>query len=124
MNEILKHLTTDEDGMMTYDYIVNHVDVCCEDMDALVDKLLEVDHTGQFLASSARYLNAVDTERFHPYIGRLVEGAIRCDRERKYISSLLEALWGEGYRQRAEELSMTDDNFRRIYKRVYAESVM
>lgn len=124
MNDTLKHLTSDEDGMMTYDYIVNHVDECYEEMDSLVDRLLEVDRTGQFLASSARYLNAVDAVKFHPHIGRLVEGAIRCDRERKYISSLLEALWGEGYKQRAEELSVSDDNFRRIYKRVYAESVM
>lgn len=124
MNDSYKHLISDPDGMMTYDYIVNNVENGIADLDQLIDNLLNVDQTGQFLASSARYLNAVDAEAFHPHIGRLVEGAIGRDRERKYIGSLLEALWGEGYADRAAELSLSDDNFRRIYKRVYPETVM
>lgn len=124
MNDSIKHLSSDPDGMMTYDYIVNNVENGVVDLDLPIENLLVVDRTGQFLASSARYLHAVDSEVFHKYIGRLVEGAIMRDRERKYISSLLEALWGVGYLNRVDELNRTDDNFRRIYKRVYPENVM
>lgn len=124
MIDKLKALAEDPDGMMTYDYIVNHVDHCLDDMEMLVDNLLSADVSGQFLASSARFLSAVDKETFHTHIGRLVEGAIDRDRERRYIGSLLEALWGEDYMHRVNELNMTDDNFRRIYKRIYPQGVL
>lgn len=110
--------------MMTYDYIVNNVETCLPDLDALVDNLLKADASGQFLASSARFLHAVDKDTFHQHIGRLIEGAIDRDRERRYIGSLLEALWGADYRENATALSMADDNFRRIYKRIYPGSSM
>lgn len=116
----LKTLNTDIDGMATYDYLVNHVPNCIEDMDFLTANLLRVDQTGQFLASSARYLSSVDKDTFGPWICRLIEGAIEKDRERRYIWSLLEAVWGPDYRERADELKKEDDNFRRIYKRILA----
>lgn len=119
MNQILKQLENDPDGMMTYEYIANNFEICDELMPELVANLLKVDHTGQFLASSARYLAAVDREKFSPWIAPLIEGAIEKDRERRYIGSLLEAIWGADYRERAEELRAVDDNFRRIYKRIY-----
>lgn len=119
MNEQLKHLERDTDGMMVYDYIVNHVDSCDEDMDDLCSLLMQKDSTGQFLASSARFLNAVNSQRFRNVIANLVMNAIEKDRERRYIGSLLEALWGQDYKDRAYELSMADENFRRIYKRIY-----
>lgn len=120
MTEI-KNLVKDSDGMMTYDYIVNHVAECIDDMDFLTDNLRNVDSTGQFLASSARFLASINREAFQPWISLLIESAIDKDRERKYIWSLLEAIWGKDYQENAERLKMEDDNFRRIYKRIYRE---
>ncbi|MCM1377449.1 MAG: hypothetical protein NC097_06620 [Clostridium sp.] len=119
MKEHLSHLEADADGMATYEYIVNHVDSCLEDMPDLIDNLRRIDRSGQFLASSARFLCAIDRDKFAAYIEPLIEGAIEKDRERKYISSLLEAIWGKDYQQRVVELKAADDNFRRIYKRIY-----
>ena len=118
MNETLKHLEQDTDGMMVYDYLVNHAEDTT-DMEALIDLLVTKDTTGQFLASSARFLHAVNAERFQSHIGKLVMHAIDKDRERRYIGSLLEALWGADYADRAYDLSLEDDNFRRIYKRIF-----
>ncbi len=119
MNQILKQLENDTDGMLTYEYIANNFENCEELMSELVDNLIRVDHSGQFLASSARYLAAVDRDKFSPWLPSLIEAAIAKDRERRYIGSLLESIWGSDYRERAEELRASDDNFRRIYKRIY-----
>ncbi|MDE5796301.1 MAG: hypothetical protein K2H75_04260 [Muribaculaceae bacterium] len=119
MNDLQKILENDPDGMETYEYIVNNSDSCDAEMDALVANLRKVDTTGQFLASSARFLSAMDYERYEPWLPLLIEGAIDKDRERRYIGSLLEAIWGADYMERAEELRASDDNFRRIYKRIY-----
>ncbi len=119
MSDILKNLTGDQDGMATYDYIVNNVETCIDSMPELVDNLRRVDISGQFLASTARFLCAVDREKFSGWIQPLVEGAIEKDRERRYIGSLLQAIWGADYKERAEELKASDDTFRRVYKRVY-----
>ncbi len=119
MSEVLKHLSGDQDGMATYDYIVNNVDTCTADMDDLVANLRRVDICGQFLASTARFLSAVDSDKFKPWITPLIEGAIEKDRERRYIGSLLQAIWGKDYMERADELKASDDNFRRIFKRIY-----
>ena len=119
MNPILKNLENDPDGMSTYEYIVNNVDTVADDMPGLIEILKKVDHTGQFLSSTARFLNAVDKESFSPWISPLIEAAIVKDRERRYIGSLLEAIWGADYKARATELIAEDDNFRRIYKRIY-----
>ncbi|MDE5586537.1 MAG: hypothetical protein K2I92_09450 [Muribaculaceae bacterium] len=119
MSENLKSLNGDQDGMATYDYIVNNVDTCIDSMPELVDNLRRADISGQFLASTARFLCAVDREKFAGWIQPLVEGAIEKDRERRYIGSLLQAIWGADYKERVEELRASDDTFRRIYKRVY-----
>lgn len=117
----LKKLTNDPDGLATYEYIVNHVYDCMGEMEFLTENLKRSDASGQFLASTARFLAAIDREAFSQYIPLLIEGAIYKDRERKYIGSLLEAIWGSDYMERAEELQLSDDNFRRIYKRIYAD---
>ena len=119
MNNTIKELENDPDGMATYEYIVNNVDSCLEEMPVLIDNLRRVDLSGQFLASTARFLHAVDAVRFGGCIPTLIEGAISKDRERRYIGSLLEAIWGVDYNDRAGELMASDDNFRRIYKRIY-----
>jgi hypothetical protein len=108
-------------GMEVYQYIVDHCDTCCEEMDALILKLRQVDTSGQFLASTARYLAAVDRAKFEPWLGSLIEGAIDKDRERRYIGSLLQAIWGDDFELRVTELNATDNNFRRIYKRMHPE---
>ena len=56
-------------------------------------------------------------------IMRLIAAGIDKDRDRRYIGSLLSAVWGADYEQRAEELSATDNNFRRIYKRIYPRGI-
>lgn len=122
MKEHLAHLENDVDGMATYDYIVNNVDTCLADMEDLTDNLKRVDLTGQFCASTARFLCAVNADRFRSAIEPLIEAAIDKDRERRYISSLLEAIWGKDYMKRVDELRASDDNFRRIYKRIYNEN--
>ncbi|MBD5309405.1 MAG: hypothetical protein K2M63_01850 [Muribaculaceae bacterium] len=122
MNQIEKILENDENGMSTYEYIVNNVDTCSEDLPVLIENLKKVDRTGQFLSSTARFLNAVDSEGFASYLSPLLEGAIEKDRERRYIGSLLQAIWGDDYMERAAELRLSDDNFRRIYKRIYPAS--
>lgn len=124
MSEQLSELTADPDGMATYDYIVNNVDSCLDEMEPLVENLKRVDLTGQFLASSARFLAAVDRAKFEEWLAPLVEGAIEKDRERKYITSLLDAIWGKNYKDRAEELRLSDNLFRRLYKRVYPTGAM
>lgn len=119
--ENLKKLANDSDGLATYEYIVNNVYDCMGDMDFLTENLKRTDASGQFLASTARYLAAIDREAFADYIPQLIESAIYKDRERKYIGSLLEAIWGADYQDRVEELNNSDDNFRRIYKRIYCD---
>lgn len=114
-----RNLSSDSDGMVIYDYIVNHIDTVEAEMPDLLIKLQKADNSGQFLSSTARFLHAVDAEKFSKWIPLLIENAIYKDRERRYISSLLEAIWGVDYKDRAEELKKTDDNFRRIYKRLY-----
>ena len=105
-------------GMEIYEYIVNNVGDCRDRLDNLIMDLKRADPSGQFLASTARFLAAVDREGFSEFLPSLIEGAIERDRERRYIGQLPEAIWGPDYRERAEELASTDDVFRRLYKRV------
>lgn len=88
-------------------------------MDNLIWKLKEADASGQFLASTARFLCAVDREKFSDAIPTLIECAIDKDRERRYIGQLLEAIWGKDYKENVEKLNEEDDVFRRLYKRIY-----
>lgn len=106
-------------GMEIYEYIVNNVDSCHKEIDHLICDLKLNDTTGQFLASTARFLAAVDKEAYADCLPSLIEAAIEKDHERKYIGQLLEAVWGADYKQNIETLRNTDDVFRRLYKRVF-----
>lgn len=119
----LKELQQDPDGLLTYEYLANNIDDCEEDMDTIVENFEKVDHSGQFVVSAAKYLHAVDPESFKTVIDRLVAMAIEKDRERRYIGSLLENLYGSDYADHIDELSDADDNFRRIYKRIYQKGI-
>lgn len=111
----------EEAGMSVYQYIVDNCENCADEMPSLIRKLTEVDTSGQFLASTARYLAAVDRQHFETWLAPLIEAAIDKDRERRYIGSLLQAIWGEDYADRVDELKASDNNFRRIYKRLYPQ---
>lgn len=117
--EELKNLHHDPDGLLTYEYLANHIgEATAEDLDAIVENLINVDMNGQFLASAARYLNAINPQAFEPFIRRLVAAAIDKDREHRYLQTLMCALYGDNYKDRAEQLCSLDDNFRRLYKRL------
>lgn len=116
--DTLKRLSQDPDGLLTYEYIANHIGDCDKDMGTLVDNMITVDATGQFIVSAARYLAIIDRVKYAPAIDRLAASAIDRDREHRYIADLLPALWGADYASRADELSAADNNFRRIYKRL------
>lgn len=113
--------STENRGMSVYERIVDQAESRGAGLNELIEELKQVDTTGQFLASTARYLSAVDREYFEPWLTPLIEAAIERDRERRYIGSLLEAIWGADYEQRVEELRASDNNFRRIYRRMHPE---
>lgn len=120
-----KRLRQDKDGLLTYEYLANHIgESGPEEIDALIDNMSRVDLSGQFLASAARYLNAIDPEGYAPAIRNLVSLAIDKDREHKYLPDLLQGLYGEDYETRANELIAADDNFRRIYKRLFPTAII
>ena len=122
MNEELKKLLSDDsDGLMTYEYIANHIDEIDPVIDVLIDQMIAVDKNGQFLVSAARYLSAIDAAKYADGISRLIAAAIDKDREHKYIGDLL-TLW-PGYQPQIESLNASDNNFRRIYKRLYPTSM-
>lgn len=123
--EDLKKLRRDPDGLLTYEYLANHIGECGpEEIDKLVENMERVDLSGQFLASAARYLNAIDSEGYAPAIRNLVAGAIDKDREHRYLPDLLQGLYGEDYERDAAQLCASDDNFRRIYKRLFPTTVI
>ena len=112
-------LEDDINGLLTYEYIANNMGSIDEDMSALVDNMIQKDRTGQFVVSTARYLNAIDKEKYATSIDLLVKAAIAKDREHVYLATLASSLWGADYKEHAAQLSATDDNFRRIYRRLY-----
>ena len=114
-----KVLEKDSGGLLTYEYIANNIDSCFEDMDWLVANMIKVDMTGQYVASAARYLYAIDAEKYEKYISQLIASVIEKDREHRYLPGLIQGIWGDDYASRADELNSSDDNFRRIYKRLY-----
>ena len=116
-----KRLDADTDGLATYEYIANHIDVCGDDMDYLIENMARADVTGQFVISAARYLYAIDPVKFADVISRLVEIGIGKDRERRYLGAMMEQFYGADYAEHAQELSARDNNFRRIYKRLYPQ---
>lgn len=118
-----KVLTDDKDGLATYEFLANNLDeLTADDINTLIDNMSRVDLTGQFLASGARYLNALDPERYAEAVRRMVALTIDRDRERNFIPDLLTALYGADYAEHVDELSADDNNFRRMYKRVYPNS--
>ena len=112
-------LESDSNGLLTYEYIANNMGSIDDDMPELVDNMIMKDRTGQFVVSTARYLNAIDREKYAASIDLLVKAAIAKDRDHVYLGYLATSLWGADYKEHAEELSATDDNFRRIFKRLY-----
>ena len=113
-----KRLEKDSNGLLTYEYIANNIDSCFEDMDWLVASMITVDLSGQFVASAARYLYAIDADGYKEFISQLIAAVIEKDREHRYLPGVIQGIWGDDYAQHVEELSK-DDNFRRIYKRLY-----
>ena len=112
-------LRRDPDGLLTYECIANHIESIDQaHLEELVDNMISVDLTGQFLASAARYLHAIDAEGYENVVNRLVAATIDKDREHRYLPDLLEGVYGADYRERAAELRAADDNFRRIEKRL------
>lgn len=121
----IKKLRRDPDGLLSYEYLANHIGECGpEEIDTLIENMEHVDLTGQFLASAARYLHAIDPEGYAPAIRTLVAYAIDKDREHKYLPDLLHALYGPDCLDNAQTLSASDDNFRRIYKRLYPTTII
>ncbi len=118
-NNTKKILENDSNGLLTYQYIANNMGTIDDDMPSLVDNMIMKDRTGQFVVSTARYLNAIDPEKYATSIDLLVKAAIAKDRDHVYLAYLASSLWGPDYKDRAAELSASDDNFRRIYKRLY-----
>ncbi len=121
----MQALRRDVDGLLTYEYIANHIDsLDAESLDGLVDNMISVDLSGQFTASAARYLHAIDAAAYQPAISRLVASTIDKDREHRYLPDILNSIYGPDYADRAAELSASDNNFRRIYKRLYPNSII
>lgn len=121
--EIKKRLAADPDGLITYEFIANNIDSIDPVLPELVDNMISVDACGQFCVSAARYLNAIDAEKHAPAVSRLIAAAIDKDRERAYIGQLLPDIWGADYAERVDELNASDNNFRRIYKRIYPTGI-
>ena len=118
-DSLKKQLCKDETGLTTYEYIANNIDTIDDDLPELVANIINVDLNGQFVVSTARYLYAIDSERYAQSIDALVKAAIEKDREHKYLGDLIAGIYGADYKEHASKLSRTDDNFRRIYKRLY-----
>lgn len=117
--DLKKQLSKDPDGLLTYEYIANNIGAIDDIMLELADNIINVDLSGQFVVSAARYLNAIDSEKYADSIDRLIKAAIEKDKERKYLGDLAVSIWGADYKEHVKELSEKDDNFRRIYKRLY-----
>ena len=124
MDEALKKkLQKDPNGLETYEYIANHIGRVDDIMDELVDNIIEVDRSGQFVVSTARYLHAIDSNKYAQNIDTLIKAAIAKDRDRVYLADLAATIWGNDYQGKAQELMADDDNSRRIYKRLYPTSI-
>lgn len=119
-----KRLTSDPDGLLTYEFIANHIGTPELDIDWLADNIIAVDANGQFTGSAARYLNAINAEVFSAQIDRLIAATIDKDREHRYLPALMQGIWGSDCEERAAELSAMSNNFRRIYKRLYPTSAI
>ncbi len=119
-----KILEADNEGLLNYEYLVNHTGDIGSDIDIIIENLRRVDLDGQYLASATRYLNAIDASGFAEAIRRLAALTIDRDREHRFIGDLISKLYGDDYQERAAELSAGDNNFRRMYKRLYPSSII
>ncbi len=125
MNEDdIKALASDNDGLANYEYLANNIGRCDDDIPTIIDNMQRVDLTGQYLASAARFLHAIDAEHYAEAVHRLVALTIDRDREHRYLGDLLTSIYGEDYADKASRLIATDNNFRRIYKRLFPDSPM
>lgn len=121
--EQTKKLAKDPDGLATYEFLANNIGTLDEaDLDTAVENMTRVDLTGQFLASAARYLHAIDAGAYAEPVRRLVAAAIDRDRNHAYLPDLVTAIYGDDYHSRATVLCQSDDNFRRIFKRLCPSS--
>ena len=114
-----KLLKQDADGLATYEYLANNIETCFDDLDAIIENMTNVDRTGQFLASAARYLHAIDSERYAPAVEKLVAACTDKDREHAYLPALIRGIYGDNFAEGAEERCATDRNFRRMYQRLF-----
>lgn len=123
-SKLPKDLINDPDGLLTYEYLANNIEDLGDRLADVTDNMIRVDTTGQFTVSAARYLHAINPALYSTEIDRLIAAAIDKDRERSYISSLLADIWGSDYAERVDVLKASDNNFRRIYKRLFPESII
>lgn len=119
-----KRLANDPDGLLTYEFIANHIGTDELEIDWLTENMIRVDPNGQFTGSAARYLHAINPEEYAAQIGMLIAATIDKDREHRYLGSLMQGIYGDDCENRAAELSASDNNFRRIYKRLYPTSAL
>lgn len=121
----MQALRNDSDGLLTYEYIANHIeDMDAETLEVLADNMIQVDRNGQFTASAARYLHAISDGDYKATVARLVAATIDKDREHRYLPDVAASLYGADYHSRAAQLCESDNNFRRIYKRLYPNSLI
>lgn len=111
-------------GMSAYESLVNNVGRENELVLRAVNDIIETDTSGQFAASATRFLAAIDPQGYANEIRMLLEAVINKDREKQYLPDLLPAVWGDDYMLHAEELRESDDNFRRIFKRVHPAGII
>ena len=64
IEELESKLAKDTNGLLTYEYIANHINSIDDMMPDLVENMIRVDKTGQFVVSTARYLHAIDPNSF------------------------------------------------------------
>ena len=123
-DSLKKQLGKDPDGLLTYEHIANNIDnLSPEELTSLADNMIAVDQCGQFCVSAARYLHALAPQTYSAQIDRLIAAAIDKDRDRAYIGRLLADIWGNDYAERIEQLNASDDNFRRIYNRIFHKGI-
>ena len=89
-------------------------------MDNNIKKILETDTNGlltyEYIANN---MGNIDEDMSTLVDNMILKAAIAKDRDHVYLAYLASSLWGADYKERAAELSASDDNFRRIYKRLY-----
>lgn len=120
----LKDLISEQDGLKTYEFLVNHLNGLDDSqLKDVISSLEKADRTGQYLASGVRYLNAIDSDKYAEHISHMTSMIIDRDREHKYISDLIQNLYGADYYDRVDELA-ADNNFRRMYKRLYPDGAL